>query len=99
MFSEVFFSLFFFYRFSDSLSERERMYERITLANFLCESDCKDKNFKHYLPNFIGSFFVLMVKQTLAFTLSQFIKAFFSWKAGAKVAPFQIYSKLKSLFF
>ena len=35
----------------------------------------------------------------LAFTLSQFIKAFFSWKAGAKVAPFQIYSKLKSLFF
>ena len=24
MFSEVFFSLFFFYRFSDSLSERER---------------------------------------------------------------------------
>jgi len=40
-----------------------------------------------------------MVKQTLAFTLSQFIKAFFSWKAGAKVAPFQIYSKLKSLFF
>jgi len=40
-----------------------------------------------------------MFKQTLAFTLSQFNKAFFSWKAGAKVRPFQIYSKLKSLFF
>ena len=66
---------------------------------FLCESDCKDKNFKLYLPNFIGSFFVLIFKQTLAFTLSQFIKAFFSWKAGAKVRPFQIYSKLKPLFF
>jgi len=40
-----------------------------------------------------------MVKQYCAFTLSQFNKAFFSWKAGAKVVPFQIYSKLKSLFF
>ena len=32
------------------------MYERITLANFLCESDCKDKNFIYYNPNFFGSF-------------------------------------------
>ncbi|CAG9869593.1 hypothetical protein BOVAC1_3948 [Bacteroides ovatus] len=32
------------------------MYERITLAYFLCESDCKDKNFIYYNPNFFGSF-------------------------------------------
>ena len=54
-FSEVFFS-FSFYSISGSLCERERMYERITLANFLCESDCKDKNFIYYNPTFFGSF-------------------------------------------
>ena len=55
-FSEVFFSFFFLLDFSGSLCERERRYERITLANFLCESDCKDKNFIYYNPNFFGSF-------------------------------------------
>ena len=55
-FSEVFFSFSFYAGFSGSLCERERRYERITLANFLCESDCKDKNFIYYNPNFFGSF-------------------------------------------
>ena len=54
-FSEVF-QFFFLLDFSGSLCERERRYERITLANFLCESDCKDKNFIYYNPNFFGSF-------------------------------------------
>ena len=94
-----FFFRFSFYIVSHALLRKGKKVKKKNKTPFLCESDCKDKNFKHYLPNFIGSFFVLMVKQTLAFTLSQFIKAFFSWKAGAKVAPFQIYSKLKSLFF
>ena len=51
-----FFLFFLFTHFSGSLCERERRYERITLANFLCESDCKDKNFIYYNPNFFGSF-------------------------------------------
>ena len=51
-----FFSFSFYAGFSGSLCERERRYERITLANFLCESDCKDKNFIYYNPNFFGSF-------------------------------------------
>ena len=55
-FSEVFFSFSFYAGFSGSLCERERRYERITLANFLGESDCKDKNFIYYNPNFFGSF-------------------------------------------
>ena len=55
-FSEVFFQFFFLLDFSGSLCERERMYERITLAYFLCESECKDKNFIYYNPNFFGSF-------------------------------------------
>ena len=98
-FSEVFFSFSFYAGFSGSLCERERRYERITLANFLCESDCKDKNFIYYNPNFFGSFFVLFFKWDSTFSLSQFVKAFFSWKAGAKVRPFDIYSKYIKLFF
>ena len=98
-FSEVFFSFSFYAGFSGSLCERERRYKRRTLANFLCESDCKDKNFIYYTPKLFGSFFVLFFKRNLAFSLSQFFKAFFSWKAGAKVRPFGIYSKYIKLFF
>ena len=52
-FSEVF---FLFTHFSGSLCERERMYKRKNKGRFLCESDCKDKNFIYYNPNFFGSF-------------------------------------------
>ena len=99
---QMFRKFFFIFLFISFLRLSQRKGKKVKKKNktpFLCESDCKDKNFQLYLPNFIGSFFVLIFKQTLAFTLSQFIKAFFSWKAGAKVVPFQIYSKLKSLFF
>ncbi len=44
-------------------------------------------------------FFVLFFKWDSTFSLSQFVKAFFSWKAGAKVRPFDIYSKYIKLFF
>ena len=98
IFSEVFFA-FLFLSFLRLSQRKGKKVKKKNKTPFLCESDCKDKNFQLYLPNFIGSFFVLMVKQYCAFTLSQFNKAFFSWKAGAKVVPFQIYSKLKSLFF
>ena len=56
LFRKFFFNFSFYAGFSGSLCERERRYERITLANFLCESDCKDKNFIYYNPNFFGSF-------------------------------------------
>ena len=94
-----FFLFFLFTHFSGSLCERERMYERITPAVFLCESDCKDKNFIYYPPKLFGSFFVLFFKHNFAFSLCQFCKAFFSWKAGAKVRPFGIQSKYIKLFF
>ena len=95
-FSEVF---FLFTHFSGSLCERERMYKRKNKGRFLCESDCKDKNFIYYTPKLFGSFFVLFFKRNLAFSLCQFCKAFFSWKAGAKVRPFGIQSKYIKLFF
>ena len=94
-----FFFAFLFLSFLRLSQRKGKKVKKKNKTTFLCESDCKDKNFQLYLPNFIGSFFVLMVKQYCAFTLSQFNKAFFSWKAGAKVVPFQICSKLKSLFF
>ena len=43
----------------------------------------------------IHSFF----KLPFAFTLSLLIKAFFSWKAGAKVVAFSLCSKIIGLFF
>ncbi|WP_234151160.1 hypothetical protein, partial [Bacteroides ovatus] len=55
-FPEVFFHFFFLLDFSGSLCERERMYKRKKQDRFLCESDCKDKNFIYYTPNFFGSF-------------------------------------------
>ena len=97
-FSEVFL-FFLFTHFSGSLCERERMYKRKNKGRFLCESDCKDKNFIYYTPKLFGSFFVLFFKRNLAFSLCQFCKAFFSWKAGAKVYPFGIQSKYIKLFF
>ena len=66
---------------------------------FLCESDCKDKNFIYYNPNFSGSFFVLIVKRSYALSSCQFRKALLSWKAGAKVLAFRIRSKYIPLFF
>ena len=94
-----FFLFFLFTHFSGSLCERERMYKRKNKGRFLCESDCKDKNFIYYTPKLFGSFFVLFFKRNLAFSLCQFCKAFFSWKAGAKVHPFGIQSKYIKLFF
>ena len=39
---------------ADFTNGKECMKEE--LAGFLCESDCKDKNFIYYNPNFFGSF-------------------------------------------
>ena len=52
-----FFLFFLFTHFSGSLCERERMYKRKNKGRFLCESDCKDKNFIYYTPKLFGSFF------------------------------------------
>ena len=51
-----FFLFFLFTHFSGSLCERERMYKRKNKGRFLCESDCKDKNFIYYTPKLFGSF-------------------------------------------
>ena len=95
-FSEVF---FLFTHFSGSLCERERMYKRKTKAVFFANRTAKIRTLFIILQNFLEVFFVLFFKRNLAFSLCQFCKAFFSWKAGAKVHPFRIQSKYIKLFF
>ena len=97
-FSEVFF-IFSFYSFLRLSMRKGKNVLKKNKGRFLCESDCKDKNFIYYTPKLFGSFFVLFFKRNLAFSLCQFCKAFFSWKAGAKVRPFGIQSKYIKLFF
>ena len=94
-----FFLFFLFTHFSDSLCERERMYKRKTKAVFFANRTAKIRTLFIILQNFLEVFFVLFFKRNLAFSLCQFCKAFFSWKAGAKVYPFGIQSKYIKLFF
>ena len=94
-----FFLFFLFTHFSGSLCERERMYKRKTKAVFFANRTAKIRTLFIILQNFSEVFFVLFFKRNLAFSLCQFCKAFFSWKAGAKVHPFSIQSKYIKLFF
>ena len=94
-----FFLFFLFTHFSGSLCERERMYKRKTKAVFFANRTAKIRTLFIILQNFSEVFFVLFFKRNFAFSLCQFCKAFFSWKAGAKVRPFRIQSKYIKLFF
>ena len=94
-----FFLFFLFTHFSGSLCERERMYKRKTKAVFFANRTAKIRTLFIILQNFSEVFFVLFFKRNFAFSLCQFCKAFFSWKAGAKVHPFGIQSKYIKLFF
>ena len=94
-----FFLFFLFTHFSGSLCERERMYKRKTKAVFFANRTAKIRTLFIILQNFSEVFFVLFFKRNFAFSLCQFCKAFFSWKAGAKVHPFSIQSKYIKIFF
>ena len=97
--TKLFRKFFLFTHFSGSLCERERMYKRKTKAVFFANRTAKIRTLFIILQNFLEVFFVLFFKRNLAFSLCQFCKAFFSWKAGAKVRPFRIQSKYIKLFF
>ena len=99
LFRKFFFIFFLFTHFSGSLCERERMYKRKTKAVFFANRTAKIRTLFIILQNFSEVFFVLFFKRNFAFSLCQFCKAFFSWKAGAKVHPFSIQSKYIKLFF
>ena len=63
MFSEVFFA-FLFLSFLRLSQRKGKKVKKKNKTPFLCESDCKDKNFQLYLPNFIGSFLFLWSSST-----------------------------------
>ena len=95
-----FFSFFLFTHFSGSLCERERMYKRKeTKDAFFTNQTAKIRTLFYILQNFFEVFLFLCWRPRRAFSLSQSYKAFFSWKAGAKVGPFHIYSKYIRIFF
>ena len=95
-----FFSFFLFTHFSGSLCERERMYKRKeTKDAFFTNRTAKIRTLFYILQNFFEVFLFLCWRPRRAFSLSQSYKAFFSWKAGAKVGPFHIYSKYIRIFF
>ena len=98
-FSEVFF-YFFFLLISQALyAKGKECIKEKTKAVFFANRTAKIRTLFIILQNFSEVFFVLFFKCNLAFSLCQFCKAFFSWKAGAKVHPFGIQSKYIKLFF
>ena len=91
MVGKVFFQLFSWLFLRLSYRKGKKGQDEGTGINrFLCESECKDKNFMLLLPKLFGSFFVLCLNLIYAFAVCQVTKAFFSWKAGAKVGDFKI---------
>ena len=98
-FSEVFF-IFFFLLISQALyAKGKECIKEKTKAVFFANRTAKIRTLFIILQNFSEVFFVLFFKRNFAFSLCQFCKAFFSWKAGAKVHPFSIQSKYIKLFF
>ena len=99
IFSEVFF-IFLFNSFLRLSCERERIIIKEKSKTVLfANRTAKIRTFRFIFQTFSEVFFVLMFKPSYALSLSHFVKAFFSWKAGAKVLPFGIHSKYIQLFF
>ena len=101
-FSEVFF-IFSFYSFLRLSMRKGKNVLKKNKGRFLCESDCKDKNFFIYIPKLFGSFFCSWVKQSCALSLSHFHQGFLLSESGCKGTPFQdtkqIYITLFSDYF
>ena len=95
-----FFLFFFFLLISQALyAKGKECIKEKTKAVFFANRTAKIRTLFIILQNFLEVFFVLFFKRNLAFSLCQFCKAFFSWKAGAKVHPFRIQSKYIKIFF
>ena len=97
---QTFSEVFFFLLISQALyAKGKECIKEKTKAVFFANRTAKIRTLFIILQNFSEVFFVLFFKRNFAFSLCQFCKAFFSWKAGAKVHPFGIQSKYIKLFF
>ena len=100
LFRKFFFSFFLFNPFLRlSMRKGKKYWTRKRVNRTTCESDCKDKDFYLYPPNFSGSFLFLFLGASALSTVSHFFKALLSWKAGAKVGAFRLRSKYIIHFF
>ena len=66
---------------------------------FPCESDRKDKNFIHYTPNFIGSFFVLFSRRVRAFYSKSPFQGYPLLESGCKSRSFSVTKQIYSTIF
>ena len=93
-----FFFNFSFYIVSQALLRKGKKVKKKNKPRFFANRTAKIRTLFNNIQNF-SEVFCSYFKLPYAFTLSQLIKAFFSWKAGAKVVAFSLCSKLIGLFF
>ena len=95
-FRKFFFVFSFSVRFSGSLGERERRDENDKRETaFLCESDCKDKNFIYYNPNFSGSFLFLQLSGP---TLCHHVNSARLSSPGKRVQKYSLFGYAPNIF-
>ena len=98
-FSEVFFYFFSFLLISQTLLRKgKNNHKRKSKTALFANRTAKIKTFIYMFQTF-SELFCFYHQAVLRFVTKSFVKAFFSWKAGAKVHPFHICSKYILLFF
>ena len=98
-FSEVFFYFFSFLLISQTLLRKgKNNHKRKSKTALFANRTAKIKTFIYMFQTF-SELFCFYHQAALRFVTKSFVKAFFSWKAGAKVVPFGIHSKYILLFF
>ncbi|WP_246866409.1 hypothetical protein [Bacteroides acidifaciens] len=97
-FSEVFFIFSFLLISQTLLRKGKNNHKRKNKTALFANRTAKIKTFIYMFQTF-SEVFCFYHQAALRFVTKSFVKAFFSWKAGAKVHPFGISSKFIQLFF
>ena len=95
-------SFFYFFSFllisQTLLRKGKNNHKRKSKTALFANRTAKIKTFIYMFQTF-SELFCFYHQAVLRFVTKSFVKAFFSWKAGAKVHPFGISSKFIQLFF
>ena len=97
-FPEVFFIFSFLLISQTLLRKGKNNHKRKNKTALFANRTAKIKTFIYIFQTF-SELFCFYHQAVLRFVTKSFVKAFFSWKAGAKVVPFGIHSKYILLFF
>ncbi len=96
---QKFFFIFSFLLISQTLLRKgKNNHKRKSKTALFANRTAKIKTFIYMFQTF-SEVFCFYHQAVLRFVTKSFVKAFFSWKAGAKVHPFGISSKFILLFF